>query len=130
MYGPGTARATRTVQAHLHLTQDGVVGPRTRSAVSELGFATGAGGTTPSSSAHAGERRLCAGMRGADVEDWQRLIDLAIRLDRLDHARGPGRRVRAQHPPGHVALQTRLEVTADGVVGPVTREATGWLLEG
>ncbi len=131
VYGPGTARATRTVQAHLRLTQDGVVGDRTRRAVSGLGFATGVGGTTPSSDAHDADRRLRSGMRGADVKKWQGTINIAVRLGRFDHPRlaqdgefGPGTR-RAT-----IALQKQLKVTADGIVGPTTREAVGWLLEG
>lgn len=131
VYGPGTAQATRAVQAHLRLRQDGVVGASTRKAVSGLGFATGAGGTSPSSGAHDTGRRLRAGMRGADVKEWQRILNIAIRLDRLQHAPltqdgqfGPTTR-RAT-----IALQTQLKLTADGVVGPTTRQATGWLLEG
>lgn len=131
VYGPGTAQATRTVQAHLRLAQDGVVGPRTRSAVSGLGSATGVGGTSPSSGAHDADRRLRSGMSGADVAEWQRIVNIAIRLDRFDHPRltrdgefGPSTR-RAT-----IALQKQLKLTADGIVGPATRQATGWLLEG
>ena len=131
VFGRATDRATRTVQAHLRLTQDGVVGPRTRSAVSELGFATGVGGTSPSTDADHGDRRLRTGMSGADVREWQRIVDIAIDLGRLDHARltQDGQFGRQTHD-ATVTLQRTLKVTADGVVGPVTREAAGWLLEG
>lgn len=131
VFGPATARATRAVQAHLRLVQDGVVGHRTRRAVSQLGFATGVGGVSPSSSAPAGERRLRAGLQGADVREWQRILDIAIDLGRLDHAPlAQDGRFGDQTRSATLALQTTLEVDADGVVGPITREATGWLLEG
>jgi len=131
VYGPATARATRTVQAHLRLMQDGVVGPQTRRAVSGLGFATGVGGTTPSSDASQGDRRLHTGMRGADVSEWQRLVNTAVRLGRFEHAPlSQDGEFGARTKSATVALQEQLEITADGVVGPVTREATGWLLEG
>lgn len=131
VFGPATAQATRTVQTHLRLSPDGVVGPRTRSAVSSLGFASGVGGTNTSSDAHAGERRLRSGLRGTDVREWQRQLNIAIRLGRLNHARvsedsvfGPQTRSATR------VLQRTVEVTPDGIVGPLTREATGWLLEG
>ena len=131
VYGPITSRATRTVQAHLRLAQDGVVGPRTRSAVSELGFATGVGGVSPSSGTHDSGRRLRAGLSGDDVREWQRILNIAVELDRLDQ---PELRVDGEFGPqtrsATIALQKTLEVTADGVVGPVTRQATGFLLEG
>ena len=131
VFGPATRQATRAAQERAGVARDGVVGPRTRSAVSGVGFASGVGGTSPSSPATPAERRLRTGMSGADVREWQRVLGVAVDLGRLDHPRiatdgvfGPRTR------SATVALQRTVQVTADGVVGPVTREATGWLLEG
>lgn len=131
VFGPATAQATRIVQARLGLVRDGVVGPRTRSSVAELGFASGVGGSRPNGSSHTSGRRLRAGLDGSDVREWQRVLDVAIDLGRLDHPRvAQDERFGPQTRSATLALQTQLNVATDGVVGLVTREATGWLLEG
>ena len=130
VFGPKTRSATLAVQARLNLAQDAVVGPRTRAAVAEAearaGIPIGAG-----LRAESGVRVLAKGMRGEDVRTWQRTVNAAVRLGQLEHPRiaedgvfGP----RTRHATR--ALQTAANVRADGVVGPKTRTAVGWLLEG
>lgn len=130
-FGARTRAATRTVQAGLNLARDGVVGPLTRAAVAEQEAAAGLGVGSGLSADQVGERVLAPGMRGADVRSWQAIVNTAVRLGRLDHPRvaedgafGP------QTRRATVVLQGAAHVEADGYVGPTTRTAVGWLLEG
>ncbi|SDQ15577.1 peptidoglycan-binding protein [Quadrisphaera sp. DSM 44207] len=131
VFGPGTQSATKRAQARVNLVQDGVVGPRTRTAVSEVAAASGIGGIGASGGEASEGRRLQQGARGDDVREWQRIVNTGIDLGRVDHPRiaqdgSFGPRTRS----ATTALQRAANVPADGVVGPVTREAAGWLLEG
>jgi peptidoglycan hydrolase-like protein with peptidoglycan-binding domain len=123
VYGPKTASATRAVQAASGIRQDGIVGPQTRAALP--GLLPGA----MSAPAAASERRLSTGARGGDVVDWQRVIgglSSAGKVDTprvaLDGAFGP------RTLAGTIAVQRRLGIVEDGIVGPVTRAGAATLL--
>ena len=131
VFGPRTRAATLTVQARLSLARDGVVGPRTRAAMAEQEAAAGLPVGAGLNGDQSGERALAAGMRGEDVRTWQGIVNTAVRLGQLDHPPiaedgdfGP------QTRRATLALQSAANVDADGHVGPTTRTAVGWLLEG
>lgn len=123
VYGPATASGTRAVQAAAGIAQDGVVGPATRSALP--GLLPGAAGPAAPGS----EPLLTTGALGGAVVDWQRVVGGLVAAGEVDTARlaldgvfGP--RTRA----GTIAVQQRLGITPDGVVGPVTRSRAAALL--
>lgn len=120
VFGPRTESATREVQRLFDLVDDGVVGPRTWGATSivhspEGEIADEQAGTDGSVSA-VGHLEL--GDRGAQVEQWQRMLDSDPRstsATSVDGVFGPATLASTK------AFQTRYGLVPDGVVGPRSR---------
>lgn len=113
IFGPLTRAAVMELQADLGIAVDGVVGDQTRKSLS----------TAVEAAAYAGfldpdGRLLRSGSRGADVAGIQTLLGLAGHdAGAADGVFGPltGSAV--------LGLQRAMGITADGVVGPGTRQA-------
>lgn len=119
-FGPQTRRAVQAFQAAAGLAPDGVVGPLTWAALGRAG-ATSSGpawgrAVPPGTS---GRPVLSLGATGPAVADAQRLLTTRGFRSTADGRFGP-----ATHA-SVVAFQRRRNLTADGVVGPLTWAALG-----
>jgi hypothetical protein len=103
LFGPGTARAVRTLQRRHGLAVDGIPGPRTRAALGRYGRP------------RLGSRLLRAGAFGRDVAMLQFMLShCGSEPGAVDASFG------AQTTSAVYRYQRRVGLTADGVAGPAT----------
>ena len=92
----------------------------------------GAFGTAvPAAHQAAADDRLRHDQRGDDVRQWQAVLNRAIAAGVLAHARLVEDGVFGPNTTGAtLALQRTLGIDRDGVVGPITRDGIGGLIDG
>ncbi|CAA9210768.1 MAG: hypothetical protein AVDCRST_MAG76-102 [uncultured Acidimicrobiales bacterium] len=119
-FGPRTRRAVQALQRAAGLAPDGVVGPLTWAALGQAG-GTGSGAawgrTLPPGTS--GRPDLSLGASGPAVAEAQRLLTTRGFRTTADGRFGPSTHASV------VAFQRRRNLTADGVVGPLTWTALG-----